>query len=164
MRHPAPSRPLCVLLAACCVAVLAGCAHRQVALDSPQSSTDNFQKAKAAGIRPVAVGDFDGQDGEAQYLKDTLVVELQGAGLLDPASDAVIQGRLVEARMGRHQGSVVARFTVTQSDGRVLYDRELRTSATWGAGANAARERAGVYRKLVGVLLGDPGFKNAVPR
>jgi hypothetical protein len=167
MTHPpSSSRPRSLLLAACLAGALAGCAHK-VALDSAQSSTDNFQKAKAAGIRPVAVGDFTAPGSnqtEAQYLKDTLVVELQGAGLIDPASGSVVQASQVDAKLGRNQGNVVARFTVTQADGRVVYDRELRASSTWPAGADVAKERAAVYRKLVGVLLTDPGFRNAVPR
>jgi hypothetical protein len=136
-------------------------------IDSAQSSTDNFQKAKAAGIRSVAVGEFSAENSltqQAQYLKDNLIVELQGAGLLDPGAASVVQGKLVDAQLGGTQGTVAARFTVTQSDGRVVYDRELRTSSQWTPNANAPKEHEAVYRKLVGVLFSDPGFRNAIPR
>jgi hypothetical protein len=136
-------------------------------IDSAQSSTDNFQKAKAAGIRPVAVGEFSAENNltqQAQYLKDNLIVELQGAGLLDPGATSVVQGKLVDAQLGSTEGTVTARFTITQSSGRVVYDRELRTSSQWAPNANVAKEHEAVYRKLVGVLFSDPGFKNAIPR
>ena len=132
------------------------------------SSTDNFQKAKAAGIRPLAVGEFgsdqDSRPVEARYLKDTLSTELQGAGLLDPAAGAVVEGKLLSADLGGRQGSVGARFTVTLVGGRVVYDRDLRVTSTWDAAANVSKEHSAVYRKLVGALFTDPAFKNAVAR
>ena len=169
MRHRPLSRPVFRLLPAlliASVAVLAGCIHHERVLDSAESSTDNFQKAKAAGIRPVAVGDFtsDTLSDETQYLKDSLVVELQGAGMLDPASGSVIQGQVTDVQMGRTRANITARFTITQAGGRVVYDRELRASSTWPANANVAKAQSAVYRKLIGVLFTDPGFKNAVPR
>jgi len=148
-------------------ALVVGCA--QPPLDSSQNNTtDNFSKLKAAGIRPVAVGEFtsdkDSLPVEARYLKDTLVTELQGAGMFDAGSGALIEGRMIAADMGRTGGSVAARFIVTVPGGRVVYDRELRTSNTWGSNANATREQGYLYSKLVGLLFTDPGFRNAVPR
>ena len=145
-----------------------GCAQTTTStLDTAQATPDNFSRAKAAGIRPVAIGNFtSAQDkfpAEARYLRDTLDVELQGAGLVNPSSTAVIDGQLVVSDLGATAASVGARFTVTVS-GRVVYDRELRTSSTWDKSANAGRQQGAVYNKLVGVLLADPGFKNAVPR
>ena len=151
------------------VLLAAGCAQAPTAsFDSAQSTTDNFTRAKAAGIRPVAIGEFTGAEegqrlAEARYLRDTLAVELQGAGLVDASSNAVIAGRVVSADFGARDGSVAARFIVTVA-GIVAYDRELRTSATWDASADASRQRGRVYNKLVGVLLADPGFKNALRR
>lgn len=161
--------PFSRLLPALLIAVaLVGCGHRPRGLDSPESSTDNFQKAKAAGIRPVAVGDFssdrDRHPVEARYLQDTLSTELQGAGLLDPAAGVVVHGKLLSAELGGHQGSVAARFTVTMADGRLVYDRDLRVSSNWGSGAKVPKEHSAVYRKLVGALFTDPAFKNAVSR
>jgi outer membrane lipoprotein SlyB len=155
--------PALVLAAA---ALVAGCA--QTPLDSTTTTVDNFSKIKAAGIRPVAVGDFqsvnDKRPTEARFLKDTLTTELQGAGMFDANAGASIQGTLVDADMGKTSGSVAARFIVTVAGGRVVYDRELRTSSTWGANANVTREQGNVYSKLVGLLFTDPGFRNAVPR
>lgn len=163
-RSPAQLASIVVLGAA---ALLGGCAEPGP-LDSSQTTVDNYSKVKAAGIRPVAVGEFssneDKQPTEARYLKDTLTTELQGAGMLDPASGALIQGQLVTADFGRSGGQVSARFIVTVAGGRVVYDRELRTSGSWGSNANVNRERGALYSKLVGLLFTDPGFRNAVPR
>jgi hypothetical protein len=155
--------PVLVLAAA----ALAGCAQPAVPTESAQVTTDNFSKAKAAGIRPVAVGEFrsvkDSKPAEARHLKDTLSTELSGAGLLDPASGAVVEGELVSAELGSTSGTVAARFIVT-TGGRVVYDKELRSSSTWRADANVPREQGLVYSKLVGQLFTDPMFRNAVPR
>jgi hypothetical protein len=146
----------------------AGCAQPATStFASAQSTPDNFSRAKAAGIRPVAIGTFtsaqDKLPTEARYLRDTLDVELQGAGLVNPSSTAVIDGQVTAAEFAATTGTVAARFTVTVS-GRVVYDRELRTGSTWDKSADAGRQQGAVYNKLVGVLLADPGFKNAVPR
>ena len=155
--------PVLVLAAA----ALGGCVQTAVPAESAQVTTDNFSKAKAAGIRPLAVGDFrspkDSRPAEARHLKDTLATELSGAGLLDPASGYVVEGELVSADLGKTSGSVAARFIVTTS-GRVVYDKELRASSTWRADANVPREQGLVYSKVVGLLFTDPMFRNAVPR
>ncbi len=155
-------------LALVAAVALTGCGHRARSLDSPQSSTDNFQKAQAAGIRPVAVGEFGSERNsrpvEARYLKDTLSTELQGAGLLDPASSAVVEGKLLSVELGGNRAVAAARFTITLAGGRVVYDRDLRVTHTWSSGANMAREHRAVYSKLVGALFTDPAFKNAVAR
>jgi len=166
MSRPSFSRLLPVLVLVSAFA--SGCAQTSAApAQSSQVSTDNFSKAKAAGIRPVAVGEFrspkDSRPAEARHLKDTLATELSGAGLLDPASGAVVEGELVSADLGSTSGSVAARFIVT-TGGRVVYDKELRASSTWRADANVPREQGLVYSKLVGQLFTDPMFRNAVPR
>ena len=148
--------------------LVAGCSHPTRRLDSSENTTDNFSKLKAAGIRPVAVGTFGperhGLSVEARFLRDTLITELQGAGMFDAGSGASITGRMISAELGGSGGSVAARFTVTLADGRVVYDRELRTSNTWGRNADVTNERINLYSKLVGLLFTDPGFRNAVPR
>jgi hypothetical protein len=148
-------------------ALAAGCSHQQP-LDSSENTTDNFSKLKAAGIRPVAVGEFTadrhGLLDEARFLKDTLVTELQGAGMFDAGSGASIRGKMISSEMGGRSGSVAARFIVILPDGRIVYDRELHTSNTWGRNANVTHERGYLYSKLVGLLFTDPGFRNAVPR
>lgn len=143
-----------------------GCAQ-PITLDSAQSTPDNFARAKAAGIRPVAVGSFrsssDTRSVEARYLKDTLAVELQGAGMFDPASSAVVDGELISTHMDKTGGRLAARFVVTLG-GRVVFDRELRITSTWQGDADVKREQGAIFNKLVGMLLTDPGFSNAVPR
>ena len=147
--------------------LVAGCSHPK-RLESSQNTTDNFSKLKAAGIRPVAVGQFTPERGglsvEARFLRDTLITELQGAGMFDAGSGASIQGKMISAEMGGSGGTVAARFTVTLAGGQVVYDRELRTSNTWGRQADVMNERVNLYSKLVGLLFTDPGFRNAVPR
>jgi hypothetical protein len=159
------SRTLIHLFAA---AALIGCATPQPDMDSAQSSTDNIQKAKAAGIRPLNVGEFtadaDVPPEQAQHLKDNLIVDLQGAGLLDPSATVTIQGRLIDAELGKRSGMLGARFTVTRAGGSTVFDRELRTSSAWRKGADIGKEHAALFRKLVGILLSDPGLRNAVPR
>ncbi|MGT0244775.1 hypothetical protein [Burkholderia sp. GbtcB21] len=111
-------------------------------------------------------------DSMAQYLRETLRVELQSAGLLDMHSDIVITGTLidsmVEAPVGVGKATLGARFVVTRS-GTVLYDHTLRTESTWDSpfiGVSAIPLAAGqyeaLYRKLVGRLLDDADFRAAV--
>jgi hypothetical protein len=117
-------------------------------------------------VRSPVAGSF------AQYLRETLRVELQSAGLLDAKSDAVITGTLldstVEAPVGTGKAALAARFVVTRA-GAVRYDRALRTQASWDSpfmGVSAIPQAAGqyeaLYRKLVGTLLDDAAFRAAV--
>ena len=174
-------------------AALTGCA--QVPLGTPVASVDNIQKAKAVGMTKVNVGEFAlaaGKDPKldqslairatsvvspydasfAKYLRETLRVELQAAGLLDPASATTIRGSLtvsqVDAAMSQGTGSLASRFIVVRA-GKTVYDKELRVDATWessfvGATAipAARNEYSALYRKLVGLLLADPAFRAAV--
>ena len=172
-------RSFCVL--ATCAALLSACAlpaslTTPVPLDSPMANSLVVQQAKEGRMRPLAVGDFtpiEGKDdavAETTYLRDTLLVDLQGASLLDPASTSVITGQLVHTQMDKGYATVAARFIVTQQGGRVLYERELRASSTWvpalgTVGARwAAKEQSEVYQKLVGQLFSDPGFRVALRR
>lgn len=106
----------------------------------------------------------------SQYLRETLIVELKSAGLLNPASPAVITGFLTESEvdsgMSEGSGKVSARFVVTRS-GSAVYDRELSVSSKWpssfvGAVAipAAINEYTALYRKLVGALLDDQKFQD----
>ncbi len=185
------------LVAGCCIAVamLTGCA--QIKLGAPVASVDNIQKAKAIGMAPAAVGEFalaaskpkamdEGlnvrsntvsspfQNSFAQYLKEALSAELKAAGLFDPSSKIVIQGWLtdsqLDAAMAQGTGKLAARFVVMRA-GKSVYDKELKTSATWessfvGAMAipAAVNEYSGLYRRLIGQLLDDPAFRAAVAR
>lgn len=138
-------------------------------LDTAQSaSLDKGVSIRSNMVRSPVEGSF------AQYLRETLRVELQSAGLLDAGSDAVITGTLldstVEAPVGMGKAALAARFVVTRA-GSVRYDRALRTEASWDSpfiGVSAIPQAAGqyeaLYRKLVGTLLDDPAFRAAVAR
>jgi hypothetical protein len=107
----------------------------------------------------------------AQYLQATLTAELQTAGLLDASSQTVISGFLTESSVesfGTGKGVLAARFIVNRA-GAVRYDRELKVDSTWEtsfiagiAVPLAANEYEGLYRKLIGRLIDDPDFKNAL--
>jgi hypothetical protein len=183
------------LRAGAAVAVLllaTGCA--QLKLGAPAPSIDNVQKAKASHMAPAQLGRFALADGKpqamdlgldvrsntvsspvegsfAQYLKETLAVELKAAGLYDAASPLVLEGRLTDSRlevpMSEGKARVAARFTLRRN-ARALYDKELVAQATWessfvGAVAipTAMGRYAQLYRELVGQLLDDPAFRAA---
>jgi len=175
--------------AAVTIALLIGCATQ---LGAPVASADNTTKARATGMGTVQVGEFalaPGKDKSldssisvraasvseptggsfSQYLRETLIVELKSAGLLNPASPAVITGFLTESQvdpaMSEGSAKLAARFVVTRA-GSTVYDRELTVTSKWassfvGAVAipAAINEYTGLYRKLVGVLLDDPKFQ-----
>lgn len=136
---------------------LTGCA--QIQLGAPVPSIENIQRAKAAGIVPVALGDFKLSPGRpldldqkvsvrsnsvfspygssfARYLKETLATDLAAAGLLDPTSRSVIEAFLVDSQLdvptGQAKGLVAARFVVNR-EGVKVYDKELSASASWQA-------------------------------
>lgn len=181
------------LAAAAAIALqLTGCA---MPMGAPQASIDNTAKLRAAGTARASLGSFTLAPGQAadmdkgvslrgsqvqspyngsfaQYLKETLRVELDAAGLLDPASQTVISGTLTEsdadAAIGQGTAKLGARFVVTQGQ-TVKYDRTLRTDASWessfvGAVAIplAAGQYQGLYRKLAGQLFDDPAFLQAL--
>jgi len=179
------------------VSLLAGCA--EMPMTPPKPTIENAAKLRGGSpaIGPVEVGKFTLDAAQAasvdkgvsirsnmvrspvkgsfaQYLRDTLRVELQSAGLLDAKSDAVITGTLlessVEAPVGTGKAALAARFVVTRA-GTVRYDRALRTDASWPSpflGVSAIPQAAGqyeaLYRKLVGTLLDDPAFRTAVAK
>ncbi|WP_232313963.1 hypothetical protein [Ralstonia sp. A12] len=184
-----------VLLAA--ASLLAGCA--EMPMSPPKPTIENAAKLRGGNpaIGPVEVGKFTLDASQsasldkgvsirsnmvrspvegsfAQYLRETLRVELQSAGLLDTHSDAVITGTLldstVETPVGTAKAALAARFVVTRA-GTVRYDRALRTEASWDSsfiGAVAIPQAAGqyeaLYRKLVGTLLDDAAFRAAVAK
>jgi hypothetical protein len=186
---------LAAITAITAVAVqLTGCAN--MAMTAPQPTIDNATKLRAANMAPVAIGAFKidpakarddkemnmrGSNGVhapsgsfAQYLGDSLKVELQSAGLLDAASGTVITGTLtqteLDAAIGTGKAKLGARFVVTRSNA-VAYDRELTVDSEWessfmGAVAIplAAQNYEGLYRKLVSKLFDDAAFKAAVAK
>ncbi|MGE4240193.1 hypothetical protein [Ramlibacter sp.] len=186
------------ILFACLLATaiaFAGCA--QIELAAPVASIDNVQKAKAGGMARVSLGEFASADGRApsaierlsvrtngilvpagksfaSYLRSSLAVELEAAGLLDPSSSIVIDGVLTRNELdvpaGAASGSLAARFTVVR-DGVKVFDKELGTTAAWHASFAAieavpsALNRYGLlHRTLVAQLLSDPEFRKATGR
>ena len=110
----------------------------------------------------------------AKYLGETLRTELKAAGLLDPASATSLEGSLtdnvLDGPIGRGTGRLGARFVVRRA-GKTLYDKQHQVDANWdspfiGAVAipTAINEYSALHRKLVGSLLDDPVFRQAVSR
>lgn len=185
-------RRLGLVLASAVVLQLAGCA---TPMGAPQASIDTTTKLRGAGLAPASLGSFTLAPGQsasldqgvslrgsqvhspyngsfAQYLKETLRVELDAAGLLNPASATVISGTLTEsdadAAIGQGTAKLAARFVVTRGQA-VAYDRTLRADANWessfvGAVAIplAAGQYQGLYRRLAGQLFEDPEFVKAM--
>ncbi|KVU36779.1 hypothetical protein WL76_09360 [Burkholderia ubonensis] len=177
--------------------LMSGCA--EMPMNPPQPTIENAARLRgvSGAIRAVTVGRFaldeskpasmdrgvsirsnmvrsPVNDSLAQYLRETLRVELQSAGLLDVHSDVVITGTLidssVEAPVGVGRAVLEACFVVTHS-GVVHYERTLRVESTWDSpfiGVSAIPQAAGqyeaLYRKLIGMLLEDSTFRAAVAR
>ena len=198
-RHSIDSGAVRALLLGLLVAasLLAGCA--EMPMNPPKPTIENAAKVRGGSptIGPVDVGKFTLDAGQsasidkgvsirsnmvrspvegsfAQYLRETLRVELQSAGLLDAKADAVITGTLldstVEAPVGTGKAALAAQFVVTRA-GTVRYDRALRSEASWDSpfvGVSAIPLAAGqyeaLYRKLVGTLLDDAAFRAAVAK
>lgn len=139
------------------------------ALDSSkQASVDKSVSVRGHQLHSPVEGSF------AQYLKETLRVELDAAGLLDAASPVVITGTLLEtdvdAAIGEGSGVLTARFQVKR-DNAVKFDKTLSAKSTWessfvGAVAIplAASHYQGLYRKLAGQLFEDPEFRQALAK
>ncbi|AMO25320.1 hypothetical protein UC35_07920 [Ramlibacter tataouinensis] len=163
------------LFAAASLLALAGCAIAP--MGTPIPSVDNIGKARAAGIPPLALGQFALAPGKppgldqsisirtntvhspfgssfSAYLKESLAADLRAAGLLDPASPLVLAGELTDSRIevpvGTASGTVAARLTLTRS-GTQLYAKELRAQASWQApfvGVEAVPMAVNHYQEL----------------
>ena len=174
---------------------LVGCA--QLSMGQPKPNIDTTAKLRGANMASASLGAFaleagkpEGMDKSvsmrgansvnspvggsfAQYLRESLKVELEAAGLLDPGAATVITGKLtgdLDAAIGTGKGQLAARFQV-QRAGQLRYDRELGVESAWessfmGAVAIplAASNYEGLYRKLVAKLLDDADFRKAVSR
>ncbi len=183
------------LLAGMALVWLAGCAR--IPLGEPAASFDNIEKAGRSGTAPVAVGAFLLDPGAtpaldkglsvrsntvvspvegsfAQYLRQTLITDLQAAGLYDPASSTLMSGFLTDSTLDvpldTGRASLGARFVVVRS-GKTVYDKTLEASASWPssfvgmeaipAGIN---QYGALYHTLVGKLLDDPDYRVANPK
>lgn len=185
-----------IATAICAVSLqLTGCA--QMTMTPPKPTVENAVKLRGKAMTPAAVGKFTidprkpaGMDqgvsirtnqvsspvngSFAQYLGETLKVELQSAGLYDPNAKTVITGTLaesdVDASIGVGKASLAARFVVARA-GEVKYDREIRVNSAWDSpfvGAVAVPLAAGeyerLYRTLVGKLFDDVSFGKALAK
>lgn len=185
-----------VLATAVCAmaAQLSGCA--QMTMAQPQPTIENTVKLRNKNLAPATVGAFAADpfrpdidkshsirgnglasptNGSfAQYLGETLKVELQTAGLYDPNAKTVISGSLmqsnVDASIGAGKASLAARIVVSRA-GAVRYDREVSISSAWDspfvgvvAVPLAAGQFEGLYRKLAGKLFDDVLFQEALEK
>lgn len=173
---------------------LTGCAS--LSMTQPQATMANATKLRTAGAAPVAVGTFNISAAKAadegghsmrgantlkapggsiaRYLGESLKVELQSAGLLDPNSSTVISGTLTDtelnANIGTGTAKLAARFVVTRG-GAVKYDQELAVNSQWESSFMAAvavplaaNNYEGLYRALVSKLLDDAAFRAAIAK
>lgn len=198
MRAPAPGSLSmhCAtrLFALAGVLLTTGCA--QITMGSPQPTMENTQALRSSPLAPAQVGVFTLEAGKpaamdrshalrgansvqspiqgsfAQYLRESLVVELDAAGLLRPGAQTVITGTLlhsaVDPAMGTGTASLQARFVVMRS-GQPRYAKELGAHAEWESSflaavavPLAAAHYQGLYRQLVGQLVNDPDFRRAL--
>lgn len=158
---------------------------------SYQAGIHNTERLIGMRTRPIAIGRFaaapgvdrplnvrgshlqGGSDGTfATYLREALAAELATAGRLDPASGTRIGGTLLHndlnASSGTGGATIRVRFTV-ESDGAPKYERDLQVDHRWessfmGAIAIPAAmdNYAGAVQRLIGQLLEDPAFQDAV--
>lgn len=188
-------RRLGATAALACALSLQGCT---TVLPPPIGGGAARETLRAANLAPAAVGefklaagkpaelDFEMQGGlrganiEApgrsfsRHLGQVLKAELHSAGLLDPQSDAVIEGQLteskVDAAIGTGTARLAARFQVRRAGGTV-FDKEVSASDSWdssfvGAIAvpRAVEHYGALYRSLVLELAKDADFRRALAR
>lgn len=184
------------LFALALIALTTGCA--QMTMGTPQPTVANTAALRQAQLVPAQVGAFTLDASKpaqmdkghslrgansveaptkgsfAEYLRESLQVELAAAGLLDAKADAVITGVLTNSQLdpaiGTGKGTLSARFVVTRG-GSKRFDKELSVTSEWessfmGAVAipAAAQQYEGLYRKLVGMLIADKGFRDALAK
>lgn len=175
--------------------LMVGCA--QIPLGNPTPSFENIEKANASRTAPVAVGTFKIdpkvnpdidkalsvrtnailspiEGSFAQYLRQTLIVDLQASGLYHAASPISLSGYLTESSLDvptdTGKASLGARFVLMRA-GKVIYEKELKAHANWQssflgpvaipAGIN---HYTSLYHKLIGQLLDDPQYRSANPK
>ncbi len=175
---------------------LVGCAN--ISMSQPKGTLETTAALRSAALTPAAVGKFSldrsaspdmdkshslrgansvaspVEGSFAQYLRESLRVELEAAGLYDAASNAVISGTLkqseVDAAIATGTAKLAARFVVTRS-GSAKFDKELSVDDSWESSfiaatavPLAAAKYEGLYRKLVAKLLADTDFRAALSK
>lgn len=184
------------LFALASVVLFTGCA--QLTMGAPQPTAENTANLRRADLAETRVGSFTLDAAKpatldkghsmrgvntlqapinssfAEYVRESLRVELAAAGLLNPQAAAVISGVLLETQLepdiGTGKGLIKVRFTVTRGTEK-RYEKDLTAKAEWessfvGAIAipAAAQNYEGLYRKLVGQLITDPDFRKALAK
>lgn len=133
---------------------------------APGRPTEMDQTIMArAGVERAPTGSF------AKYLGDTLQAQLVGAGRFDGRSSLVVTGVVTDTYLAtetaRPAGRLAARFTLLRA-GRPIFEKTLSVEATWEffyladvAVPDAFNHYAGLFPRLIGVLLADPDFQAA---
>jgi len=175
---------------------LTGCAN--INMSQPKPTLETTAALRGAALAPATVGKFQLDSSRsasedkgislrggnsvaspiegsfAQYLRESVRVELEAAGLYDAASQNVITGTLTraeaDAAIGTGTAKLGARFVVTRG-GQVMYDNQLAVEDSWASsfdGATAiplaASHYEGLYRQMAAKLLNDPAFRSALAK
>ena len=132
------------------------------------ASMDKSITIRASNLRPPAGTSF------SAFLGESLATELRSAGKLSPSADTVVEGELTDSKVSSAVGVGEAKLAATFRARRgtvVIYEKNLSVSAVWqssfiGALAipDAMNQYTGLYGKLVGALLQDEGFRQALRR
>lgn len=185
-------RPLggaCALAVALALLLLAGCVSMPA--PAYQAGIGNTERLMRLSMGPVALGPFDaapgadrplnvrgshlqgGSDGSfAAYVREAFATELSTAGRLDANARTRITGTLLHNDLHASTAGGGARIRMrfrVERDGETAYDREIDAEHGWessfiGAIAIPAAmdSYAGTVQKLIGQLLDDPAFQEAV--
>lgn len=160
---------------------LTGCASQPIGTHQP--SLDNVQILKQSNVGDIALGRFElgsgvpakvdklvtlrgsritspTNDSYAQYVKESLTIELKTAGKYDPDASCVLSGELLRnelnaAGASKGNAALAATFSVTR-DGRVVYSRRHDVEHTWPSsfiGAIAIPEAINQYTEMYTRLL-----------
>lgn len=134
--------------------LLGACATQ---LPDPTVTFDNIQRLRAAGLPPLALGDFtrspelpEASDRSiairadslrppqgatfSSYLRDTIAAELAGAGLLDPMSTRILSAQLTRSEVSTFgslsRGALSARFRLSNGQA-ATYEKEFTVEEEW---------------------------------
>ncbi len=110
--------------------------------------------------------------GWADYLRSTLVAQLEAVGRYESASPLRIDATLIENRSGEGikngKARLGARFIVTQN-GAAVYDKVQQVEIDWSSSffgfvafEAALRHYTAMYPMLLDKLFADPDFRAAV--
>jgi hypothetical protein len=128
-------------------------------------SVDRGLQIRGDTLRPANGKSF------AQFLRETLQIEMTAAGRFDEASSVVISAQLTKSEVNTSSSpyaALGARFRVTRA-GVDVFSKELIARDTWGfqfigaiAITEAEQRYTALYSKLVQTLVTDPDFRAAV--